>query len=105
MVKAELHDLTGLHQDSQGPQMFLFSRTRLDAKSYALFRFHETDFVLAWFKSNLFVGVRRFGVTILREVWSIDTMLFAVNRPSCAVGPMNGVLGADLCRTRQIFGG
>jgi len=27
-----------LHQDSQGPQMFLFSRTRLDAKSYALFR-------------------------------------------------------------------
>jgi hypothetical protein len=38
VVKAELHDLTGLHQDSQGPQMFLLFRTRRDAKSYALFR-------------------------------------------------------------------
>ena len=41
MVKAELHDLTGLHQDSQGPQMFLLFHTRRDAKSYALFRYYN----------------------------------------------------------------
>jgi hypothetical protein len=67
--------------------------------------FHETDFVLAWVKANLFVRVRRFGVTILREVWSIDTMFIRRQQAVLRRWSMNGGLGADLCRARQIFGG
>jgi hypothetical protein len=65
----------------------------------------ETDVVLAWFKSNLFVRVRRFGVTILHEVWSIDTMFIRRQQAVLRRWSMNGVLGADLCSARQIFGG
>jgi uncharacterized protein YbjT (DUF2867 family) len=61
VVKAELHDLTGLHQDSQGPQMFLLFRTRRDAKSYALFRYHSV------FKAEQFKDVPHFASKLAIE--------------------------------------